>query len=109
MTELTKHEPTTIYIKPPSGYTALNLRDLWTYRELVYFMVWRDIKVRYKQTLLGAAWAILQPVLTMFVMFFLFRRSPSCRQIMSRIRSSPIRRSFHGDFLSARSTRAAGR
>ncbi len=74
MTELTKHEPTTIYIKPSSGYTALNLRDLWLFRELVYFMVWRDIKVRYKQTLLGASWAILQPVLTMFVMFFLFTK-----------------------------------
>lgn len=72
MSELTKHEPTTIYIKPSSGFTALNLRDLWLYRELVFFMVWRDIKVRYKQTLLGAAWAILQPVLTMLAMFFLF-------------------------------------
>ena len=74
MTELTKHEPTTIYIKPSSGFTALNLRDLWLYRELVFFMVWRDIKVRYKQTLLGAAWAILQPVLTMVAMYFLFNR-----------------------------------
>ncbi len=53
MTEITKHEPTTIYIKPSKGLAALNLRDLWIYRELVFFMVWRDIKVRYKQTLLG--------------------------------------------------------
>ena len=68
MTELVKHEPTTIYIKPSTGFTALNLRDLWLYRELVFFMVWRDIKVRYKQTLLGAAWAIIQPVLTMLAM-----------------------------------------
>jgi lipopolysaccharide transport system permease protein len=74
MTELVKHEPTTIYIKPSTGFTALNLRDLWLYRELVFFMVWRDIKVRYKQTLLGAAWAILQPVLTMVAMFFLFNK-----------------------------------
>ena len=74
MTELAKHEPTTIYIKPSTGFTALNLRDLWLYRELVFFMVWRDIKVRYKQTLLGAAWAILQPVLTMVAMFFLFNK-----------------------------------
>ena len=74
MTELVKHEPTTIYIKPSTGFTALNLRDLWLYRELVFFMVWRDIKVRYKQTLLGAAWAILQPVLTMIAMFFLFNK-----------------------------------
>ena len=74
MTELTKHEPTTIYIKPSTGFTALNLRDLWLYRELVFFMVWRDIKVRYKQTILGAAWAILQPVLTMIALYFLFDR-----------------------------------
>lgn len=74
MTELTKHEPTTIYIKPSTGFTALNLRDLWLYRELVFFMVWRDIKVRYKQTFLGAAWAIIQPVLTMLALYFLFDR-----------------------------------
>jgi lipopolysaccharide transport system permease protein len=72
MTEIVKHEPTTIYIKPISGLAALNLRDLWIYRELVYFMIWRDIKVRYKQTLLGAAWAVLQPILTMLVFTFLF-------------------------------------
>ncbi|MGH8248348.1 MAG: ABC transporter permease [Gammaproteobacteria bacterium] len=52
--------------------TALNLRDLWTYRELVFFMIWRDIKVRYRQTLLGAAWAVIQPVMTMVVFNFLF-------------------------------------
>jgi lipopolysaccharide transport system permease protein len=74
MTELAKHEPTTIYIKPSTGFTALNLRDMWVYRELVFFMVWRDIKVRYKQTFLGAAWAILQPVLTMLALYFLFDR-----------------------------------
>jgi lipopolysaccharide transport system permease protein len=73
MTEI-KHEPTTIYIKPSTGLAALNLRDLWTYRELVYFMIWRDVKVRYKQTMLGAAWAIIQPVLTMIVFTFLFGR-----------------------------------
>ncbi len=74
MTELAKHEPATIYIKPSTGLTALNLRDLWLYRELVFFMVWRDIKVRYKQTFLGAAWAIIQPVLTMIALYFLFDR-----------------------------------
>ena len=61
MTELTKHEPTTVYIKPTKGLAALNLGDLWRYRELIYFMIWRDVKVRYKQTMLGAAWAIIQP------------------------------------------------
>jgi lipopolysaccharide transport system permease protein len=74
MTELVKHEPTTIYIKPTTGLAALNLRDLWTYRELVYFMIWRDIRVRYKQTMLGAAWAIIQPVLSMLVFTFIFGR-----------------------------------
>jgi len=74
MTELTKQEPTTVYIKPSSGLAALNLRDLWIYRELIYFMIWRDVKVRYKQTMLGAAWAIIQPVLTMIVFTFLFGR-----------------------------------
>jgi lipopolysaccharide transport system permease protein len=72
MPEIMKHEPTTVYIKPASGLAALNLRDLWNYRELIYFMIWRDLKVRYKQTLLGAAWAVIQPVLTMLVFNFLF-------------------------------------
>jgi lipopolysaccharide transport system permease protein len=66
------HPRETIYIKPSNGLAALNLRDLWIYRELVFFMIWRDIKVRYKQTLLGAAWAVIQPVLTMLVFNFVF-------------------------------------
>lgn len=74
MTQLTKHEPVTVYIKPSTGLTTLNLRDLWLYRELIYFMIWREVKVRYKQTMLGAAWAIIQPVLTMIVFTFLFGR-----------------------------------
>ena len=65
-------EPETIRIKPSTGLAALNLRDLWLYRELIFFMIWRDIKVRYKQTLLGAAWAVIQPVLTMLVFNFIF-------------------------------------
>src|SRR6187551_2047437 len=71
-TTITHTEPTTVYIKPASGLIALNLRDLWLYRELIYFMIWRDLKVRYKQTLLGASWAVLQPLLTMLVFTFLF-------------------------------------
>jgi lipopolysaccharide transport system permease protein len=75
MTQITKstsHEPTTIYIKPTKGLAALNLRDLWVYRELIFFMVWRDVKVKYKQTMLGMAWAVIQPVMTMLVFTFLF-------------------------------------
>ncbi len=71
-TSVVRPEPTTVYIRPASGLAALNLRDLWTYRELIYFMIWRDLKVRYKQTLLGAAWAVIQPVMTMLVFNFLF-------------------------------------
>jgi lipopolysaccharide transport system permease protein len=72
MSELAKHEPTTIYIKPTTGLAALNLRDLWVYRELVLFMIWRTLKVRYKQTALGAAWAVIQPLMTMIVFNFIF-------------------------------------
>src|SRR6266481_4141053 len=62
----------TLRIAPSKGWVPLKLSELWEYRELLYFLVWRDIKVRYKQTLLGAAWAIIQPVLTMvvFTLFF---------------------------------------
>ena len=59
------------YIRPPRGSVPVGFAELWAYRELLYFLTWRDIKVRYKQTVLGAAWAILQPVLTM-VVFSLF-------------------------------------
>ncbi len=62
----------TIILKPPSGWTALNLGDLWRYRELIYFMTWRDLKVRYKQTLLGASWAVLRPFMTMVVFSIFF-------------------------------------
>jgi lipopolysaccharide transport system permease protein len=61
-----------IIIKPSRGWFTLRLNDLWQYRELLYFLTWRDIKVRYKQTVLGAAWAIIQPFFTMvvFTLFF---------------------------------------
>lgn len=61
-------------IAPPCGWVSLDLSELWTYRELLCFLVWRDLKVRYRQTILGAMWAILQPVLTMVVFSFLFGR-----------------------------------
>ena len=61
-------------LEPSSGFLRLKLRDVWAYRELLYFLVWRDVKVRYKQTALGAAWAILQPVMTMVVFSVFFGR-----------------------------------
>src|SRR5690242_21812487 len=51
-------------IEPRRGWRALDLRELWDYRELLYFLVWRDVKIRYKQTAIGAGWVILQPLLT---------------------------------------------
>ena len=65
--------PETI-IRPTSRWAALRLDQLWEYRELLAFFVWRDLKVRYKQTFLGAAWAILQPLLTMVVFSIVFGR-----------------------------------
>jgi len=61
-------------IQPSRGWLDLNLRELWEYRELVYFLIWRDVKVRYKQTLFGAGWAILKPVLGMVVFTVIFDR-----------------------------------
>src|SRR5205809_7522552 len=61
----------TYHIKPAENWGSLGLRDIWDYRELLYFLVWRDVKVRYKQTALGAAWAIIQP-LFMMIAFSLF-------------------------------------
>jgi lipopolysaccharide transport system permease protein len=61
-----------LVIRPSKGWVALNLGDLWRYRELVFFLTWRDISVRYKQTVLGAAWAILQPFFTMVVFSVFF-------------------------------------
>jgi lipopolysaccharide transport system permease protein len=60
-----------IVVKPSKGWISLKLGELWSYRELLYFLTWRDMKVRYKQTVLGAAWAIIQPFFTM-VVFSLF-------------------------------------
>ncbi|MEN6299103.1 MAG: ABC transporter permease [Anaerolineaceae bacterium] len=61
-----------IILRPSRGWASLNLKDLWVFRELIYFLTWRDIKVRYKQTVLGAAWAILQPLLNMLVLTVIF-------------------------------------
>jgi len=59
-------------ITPPRGWLEVRLREIWEYRELLYFFVWRDVKIRYKQTVIGVAWVVLQPLLTMvvFTLFF---------------------------------------
>ena len=66
--ETVEHE---VLIQPPAGWVPVNLHEVWEYRELLYFLTWRDIKVRYKQTMIGAAWAIIQPFF-MMVVFSLF-------------------------------------
>ena len=67
-------DQTITVIEPPSGWLNINVRELWEHRELVYFLVWREIKVRYKQTALGAAWAIMQPLFTMLIFSLFFGR-----------------------------------
>lgn len=66
------HSPASVVIAPSRGWGLQRLRELWEYRELLYFLVWRDVKVRYKQTALGAIWAIAQPLLAVavFTVFF---------------------------------------
>ena len=63
-----------IEIEPSRGWAALDLQEVWEYRELVWFLIWRDIKVRYKQASLGIAWAVIQPVMTMLVFTLIFGR-----------------------------------
>jgi lipopolysaccharide transport system permease protein len=63
-----------VVIEPSRGWISLRLQDLWRFRELLYFLVWRDMKVRYKQTLLGVFWAIVQPVLTTIIFSLFFGR-----------------------------------
>ncbi len=63
-----------VRIQPTRGWASLQLREVWAYRELLYFLVWRDVKVRYKQTALGVAWAVLQPLMTVVVFTIFFDR-----------------------------------
>src|SRR4029079_13496995 len=71
---LSVEKPPQTVIEPPHGWELINVRELWGYRELLFFLCWRDVKVRYKQTVLGAAWAILQPAMMMAVFTIFFSR-----------------------------------
>jgi lipopolysaccharide transport system permease protein len=64
--------PTTSVIRPPTGWQLINFAELWHFRDLLFFLAWRDVKVRYKQTLLGVAWAVLQPALMMCIFYVIF-------------------------------------
>src|SRR5436305_6639977 len=72
VTAMSASEP--LVLKPASGWQALNLRDVWRYRELLFFFVWRDIKVRYKQTVLGVLWVLIRPVLSVLMFSVVFGR-----------------------------------
>ncbi len=61
-----------IYLRPSTGWLGIDLKELWRYRELIFFLTWRDIKVRYKQAVLGVAWAVLQPILTVLIFTVIF-------------------------------------
>jgi len=63
-----------VHIEPSRGWVSVRLHEIWEYRELLYFLIWRDIKVRYKQTVLGAVWAVIQPFLTMIVFSVFFNQ-----------------------------------
>jgi lipopolysaccharide transport system permease protein len=69
-----KRQSPVLDIEPSKAWVSLQLGELWQYRELLYFLIWRDIKVRYKQTAMGAAWAIIQPVFTMLIFSLFFGR-----------------------------------
>ena len=68
----TRLSPPHLRIEPSRGFVPLKIGELWDYRELLYFLIWRDVKVRYKQTALGVLWAIIQPLLTMIVFSVFF-------------------------------------
>jgi lipopolysaccharide transport system permease protein len=76
-------QPDSLLIRPPSRWAGLGIRDLWRYRELLFFLTWRDVKVRYKQTVLGAFWALLQPFVTMIVFTVVFNH-------IGRIKTGPV-------------------
>src|SRR5688572_2597159 len=73
-TAVPSSEPPITIIKPTAGWARLRLGELWEFRELVFFFIWRDIKVRYKQTVLGAGWALIQPLFTMTIFSIFFGR-----------------------------------
>ena len=74
MNEMQQTEIPLVTLRPAKKWSMINLRDLWLYRELIFFMTWRDLKVRYKQTFLGVSWAVLKPFLTMVVFSIFFGR-----------------------------------
>ena len=82
LTQVARAPVPTMIVQPRRAFWHLELRDLWEYRELLYFLVWRDVKVPYKQTALGVAWAVLQPLMATLIFSIFFwtpRRSEERR------------------------------
>jgi homopolymeric O-antigen transport system permease protein len=71
---LTKIRPITLVLRPRVGWRSIDLGEMWQFRELLFFLIWRDIKIRYRQTAMGIAWAVLQPLATMLVFTLMFNR-----------------------------------
>src|SRR5437667_258924 len=78
----------TVVIRPSKGFSKLDLVALWEFRELFYFLVWRDVKIRYKQTVIGAAWAIIQPVMTMVITGWIIAHAAPMTVCLYRILTS---------------------
>ena len=74
MVDTQNRSAATIVIEPSHGLADFNLKEIWDYRDLMFFLAWRDINIRYKQTILGAAWAVVQPVMTMILFTIFFGR-----------------------------------
>ena len=74
MATVERHDTNRTVLQPPGRWSALKLGELWRYRDLLYILAWRDVKVRYKQALLGAAWAVIQPLILMSIFTLLFSR-----------------------------------
>lgn len=70
--QISEAEDLVTFLKPAKGWLSIDFKELWRYRELIYFLTWRDIKVRYKQAVLGIAWAVLQPLMTMVIFTVIF-------------------------------------
>ena len=87
-------------VQRSQGFVRLDLGDIWEYRDLLYFMVWRDIALRYKQTAIGIAWTVLQPLLTMLVFTVIFGSLRRSRPTACPIRCSPFAPWCHGPMLS---------
>src|SRR2546428_6771001 len=89
-------DPRATHIRPVGGRLDVDFREVWHYRELLYFLVWRDSKVRYKQTAIGVAWAVLQPLFTMLVFTIFFGKLARMPSNGIPIRSSTTLRCCRG-------------